>query len=183
VFEYRADELWLLVVGWGLVALSSLIVFLLIRSPWGRIVKAIREDEDAVRSLGKNVYWYKMQSLVIGGMIGALGGFIFAIANQSVQPDNYSRDFTFFALTALIIGGTARIMGPVVGAMIFWFLYAATDTFLRQAVSNDYITFMAGNEVGIFRQMLVGLGLMALMIFRPQGIFGDRREAMINARR
>ena len=63
-------------------------VFLLMRSPWGRVLKAIREDEDAVRSLGKNVYCYKMQSLVLGGVIGALGGIIFAVDRQSVQPDN-----------------------------------------------------------------------------------------------
>ena len=51
----------MLLVGWTLVALASLLVYLLMRSPWGRVVKAIREDEDAVRSLGKNVYVYKMQ--------------------------------------------------------------------------------------------------------------------------
>ena len=59
-----------------------LVVWLLMRSPWGRVLKAIREDEDAVRSLGKNVYAYKMQSLILGGVIGALGGFIFAAAKR-----------------------------------------------------------------------------------------------------
>jgi branched-chain amino acid transport system permease protein len=85
------------------------------RSPWGRVLKAIREDEDAVRSLGKNVVGYKMQSLVLGGLFGALAGFVFALANSSVQPDNYSTLLTFFAYTALILGGTARIFGPIVG--------------------------------------------------------------------
>ena len=70
--------------------LASLLVCLLIRSPWGRVLKAIREDEDAVRSLGKNVYCYKMQSLILGGVLGALGGMLFALGRQSVQPDNYS---------------------------------------------------------------------------------------------
>ena len=58
----------------GLVALVCVFVALLVRSPWGRVLKAIREDEDAVRSLGKNVYAYKMQALIIGGVIGAIGG-------------------------------------------------------------------------------------------------------------
>ena len=62
-----------------LVALACLFVYLLVRSPWGRVLKAIREDEDAVRSLGKNVYSYKLQSLVIGGVIGAIGGIMFAV--------------------------------------------------------------------------------------------------------
>ena len=63
--------MWVLTVGWVLVGLSCLVVYLLMRSPWGRVLKAIREDEDAVRSLGKNVYAYKMQSLILGGVIGA----------------------------------------------------------------------------------------------------------------
>ena len=63
--DYDANRAWLLVVGWTLVALSSLLVFLLMRSPWGRVLRAIREDEDAARSLGKNVVGYKMQSLIL----------------------------------------------------------------------------------------------------------------------
>ncbi|MDQ1669860.1 MAG: branched-chain amino acid transport system permease protein, partial [Actinomycetota bacterium] len=72
-FGFNERQMWILTVGWVLVALSCLIVFLLMRSPWGRVLKAIREDEDAVRSLGKNVYSYKMQSLIIGGVLGSLG--------------------------------------------------------------------------------------------------------------
>ncbi len=98
VVQFNERLTWVLVVGWTLVALSSLLTFLLVRSPWGRVIKAIREDEDAVRSLGKNVYSYKMQSLVLGGIFGALGGFVFAVVNQSVQPDNYGTAFTFFCL-------------------------------------------------------------------------------------
>ena len=60
------------------------------RSPWGRVLKGIREDEDAVRSLGKNVYSYKMQALVLGGVIGALGGHHLRAA-VSVQPDALGR--------------------------------------------------------------------------------------------
>ncbi|MCI3950477.1 MAG: putative branched-chain amino acid transport protein, partial [Acidimicrobiales bacterium] len=152
---------------------------------WGRVLKAIREDEDAVRSLGKNVYWYKMQSLVLGGVFGALGGFVFAIVNQSVQPDNYGTAFTFFCYTALLLGGVARVLGPVIGSMIFWFLLQLTDVALRQAISADYIpeSVLVGNEVGQVRLMLVGLGLALLMIFRPQGILGDKREVAVSARR
>ena len=68
---------------------SCLLVYLLMRSPWGRVSRSIREDEDAVRALGKNVYAYKMQSLVLGGVIGALGGMLLALGRQSVQPDSY----------------------------------------------------------------------------------------------
>jgi neutral amino acid transport system permease protein len=182
--KFDERRAWVLLVGWLLVALVSAIVFLLIRSPWGRVLKAIREDEDAARSLGKNVYWYKMQSLVIGGVVGAIAGLMLSIGTQSVQPDTYSTPLTFFAYTALILGGTARVGGPILGAMLFWGLLALTDNMLRQAIAADYIPtwLMDSTQVGQVRFMLVGLGLALLMVFRPQGIFGDRREIALDAR-
>jgi len=183
-FRFGEDAWWLIIVGWGLVAASTLLVWALMRSPWGRVLKSIRENEDAARSLGKNVYSYKMQSLVLGGVIGALGGFINAVATRSVQPDNFGTAITFFIYTALILGGTARIWGPIVGSMMFWMLLSFTDNFLRQAVANDHVptSIMTGIQVGQVRFMLVGLGLALLMIFRPQGMFGNRREMQLDAR-
>ena len=71
-WTYSERGTWILVVGWTLVLLCCLLTWGLMRSPWGRVLKGIREDEDAVRALGKNAYAYKMQALVIGGLIGAL---------------------------------------------------------------------------------------------------------------
>jgi neutral amino acid transport system permease protein len=183
-WTYNENRAWLLIVGWSLVILGSIMVFMLMRSPWGRVLKAIREDEDAVRSLGKNVVGYKMQSLVLGGLFGALAGFVFAIANSSVQPDNYGTQLTFFAYTALILGGTARVLGPVVGSIIFIGLFVFLENTLVQAINADIIpeSIMNSNQVGIVRGILVGLGLMLLMIFRPQGIFGDKKELALDAR-
>ena len=62
------------------------LVYVLMQSPWGRVLKAIREDETAVRSLGKNVYSYKMQSLILGGVIGTFSGMIFALDRGSCSP-------------------------------------------------------------------------------------------------
>lgn len=178
LIEVSERQLWLLTAGWTLAILSAVLIWLLSRSPWGRVLRAIREDEDAARSLGKNVFVYKMQSLVLGGVLGGFGGIILATSQQAVQPDTYSPPVTFFIFTALILGGAATVIGPIVGSMLFWALLAATDSFLRQAVRVDMIpsSIMDGVQVGQVRFMLVGLGLMLLMIFRPQGIFGDRRE-------
>jgi neutral amino acid transport system permease protein len=182
--KFSGYDLWVLIVGWGLVVLASLFVFLLMRSPWGRVLKSIREDEDAARSLGKSVFSYKMQSLVIGGVIGALGVVMLALAARSVQPDNYGTPLTFFAYTALILGGTATIKGPVIGSMLFWVLLSLTEGLLRGALEEGYIPdwLMDANQVGQVRFMLVGLGLILLMVFRPQGIFGDRRELDLDGR-
>ena len=181
---YRAPDAWVNVVGWSLVAISCLLVWGLMRSPWGRVLKAIREDEDAVRSLGKNVYAYKMQSLIIGGLIGALAGFTVALQQAAINPSNFTTDVTFFAYTVLILGGAARVLGPVVGAVIFWLLISVLGGFFSQAAANNVIPdwLMNQNQASLVRFIVMGLALMLLMIFRPQGIFGDRRELALDAR-
>ncbi|WP_426506039.1 branched-chain amino acid ABC transporter permease [Dactylosporangium sp. McL0621] len=184
LITFTDRELWVLLVGWTLVALSCLVVWLLMKSPWGRVLKAIREDEDAVRSLGKNVFSYKMQSLVIGGVIGCLGGFIFALDRAAVQPDTWGTEFTFFAYTIVILGGAARVFGPVVGAAIFWVLLVFIDATLSEAINHKDIPswLISTNQAGSVRYILVGIGLILLLIYRPQGIFGDKREVMLDVR-
>jgi branched-chain amino acid transport system permease protein len=183
-WTFGPRDAWVLTVGWVLVLLSCLVVWALMRSPWGRILKAIREDEDAVRSLGKNVYSYKMQSLALGGMFGALAGFMFSIANAAIQPDLYQPTFTFYAYTILILGGAARVFSPVVGAMIFWFVLQFLAATLETGIRADIFPFslMTTNQVGPVRFMLVGLILILLLVFRPQGIFGNRRELVFDVR-
>ena len=182
--NWSGAQLWLAIVGWIVVALCSLLVWALVRSPWGRVVKAIREDEDAARSLGKNVYAYKMQALVLGGVIGTLGGTVYALGLGSVNPDQYQNANTFLAYTALILGGAARILGPIVGGMILMFLVQFADTGFKALISNGIIpeSLLSATDVASLRFVLIGVGLMALLVFRPQGIFGDRREVMLDAR-
>ncbi|MCU1557686.1 MAG: branched-chain amino acid transporter permease, partial [Microbacteriaceae bacterium] len=98
VLTYNNNQVWSIIIGWTVVIVAALLVWQLMRSPWGRIVKGIREDEDAVRSLGKNVTWYKMQSLILGGVLGALGT-VLVIIPTSLQPDNYGTQTTFFLYT------------------------------------------------------------------------------------
>jgi branched-chain amino acid transport system permease protein len=178
-FDVSAEELWVRAVGWSLVALASLLVLLMMRSPWGRVVKGIREDEDAVRSLGKNVYAYKMQSLILGGALGTLAGIVF-ILPRAVQPGNYGTGLTFFIWTILLLGGAATIFGPIVGSMIFWVLLSLTEGVLQGLVNMGIITFLSTDQIGPVRFILIGLGLMALVVFRPQGIFGNKKELQFN---
>jgi branched-chain amino acid transport system permease protein len=181
---WSGGELWVTLVGWLLVALFAVLTWLLVRSPWGRVVKAIREDEDAVRALGKNVYAYKMQVLVLGGVVGAFGGMVYAVATGSANPDQYQNANTFLAYAVLILGGAARVLGPVVGAIILLFILQFADTGLRLLIDNGVIPegLLSSTDVAQLRFVLVGIGLMLLLVFRPQGIFGDRREVMLDAR-
>jgi ABC-type branched-subunit amino acid transport system permease subunit len=171
---------WFTVVTWFLVAISLIIVLGLTRSPWGRALKGVREDEDAMRSLGKNVFAIKMQALVIGGLFGAIGGMMYVLPG-SVQPDAMGRNITFFCYTALLLGGAATIWGPVLGSLIFFVgrigLIGLANTYLS---SDQYLNVMNSQQTAQFAFILVGVALMLLVIFRPQGILGDKRELRFN---
>ena len=174
-FTYNAFDWWIRIVGWSLVALFALLTWLIMRSPWGRVIKGIREDEDAVRALGKNVYSYKMQSLILGGVYGTFAGMIF-IMPRAVVPANYQTSLTFFIYAILLLGGAATILGPVVGSMIFWVLLSFFSGFVARAVEVGWFPFMTQVQAGQLRFILVGVAIMLIVIFRPQGIFGNKKE-------
>jgi branched-chain amino acid transport system permease protein len=174
-FTYNAYDWWIRIVGWTVVILAALFTWLLMRSPWGRVIKGIREDEDAVRALGKNVYSYKMQSLILGGVFGTLAGMIF-IMPRAVVPANYQTSLTFFIYAILLLGGAATIFGPIVGSMIFWVLLSFFSGFIARAVEAGWFPFMTQVQAGQLRFILVGVAIMLLVVFRPQGIFGNKKE-------
>ncbi len=167
---------WLTLVSWSVVALLIVLYWLLQRSPWGRVLRGIREDEDAVRSLGKNVYSFKMQALVLGGMIGALGGVSYALGAQ-VHPDSMGRPTTFLIWTLLLLGGAASVFGPALGSMLFLATQFLVKGVLDVFVPDDIVSAPQAETISL---AFVGITLMLLIIFRPQGILGKRRELAIN---
>ena len=173
-----SNSWWLRIVGWALVALVAVLVWQLMKSPWGRVLKGIREDEDAVRSLGKNVFAYKMQALVLGGTLGALGGILYVLP-RAVQPDAMGRPTTFYVWTILLLGGAATVFGPILGSMLFWAGLMLIKSLMRAVVPADFLSVA---QIEAFGWILVGVALMVLIIFRPQGILGDKKELAINAR-
>ncbi|TFB53078.1 branched-chain amino acid ABC transporter permease [Cryobacterium tagatosivorans] len=174
-FENNAYDWWLRIVAWTAVVLIALFTWQVMRSPWGRVIKGIREDEDAVRALGKNVYAYKMQSLILGGVYGTLAGMIFALP-RAVVPSNYQTSLTFFIYAILLLGGAATILGPIIGSMIFWVLLSFFSGFIARAVEAGWLPFMTNIQAGQLRFILVGVAIMLIVIFRPQGIFGNKKE-------
>lgn len=182
--RFRFDErsLWVMVAAWVLVAVGTWVIWKLTRSPWGRVIKSIREDEDAARSLGKNVFWYKLQSLMIGGAFGALAGIVLAVDQQNVNADFFIPLLTFYAYTIVILGGPGTVFGPIIGSVLFWFLFEFLDEFLFDAVSAGWFgDVVESTDVGAIRFAGVGVGLMLLMAFRPQGILGKREEVLLDA--
>lgn len=187
-FQYRANDLWVMLIGWSLVAFFLLLNWQLIRSPWGRALKSIREDEDAARALGKNAYAYKMQALVLGGVIGGFAGMIQVISRQSVQPDTFNPVITFLIWTVLIIGGVGKVWSPVAGSVIYWSLISGLITFMRELIgtewSDELETYFQLSILNVdqLRFVIFGGVLMLLMWLRPQGIFGNREEMALDDR-
>ena len=173
-WTYTSNDLWNRVFGVIMLAIAVLLVWALMRSPWGRVLKGIREDEDAVRSLGKNVFAYKMQALVVGGVIGAAGGIVFVLPS-AVVPGSYSTSLTFFLWTVLLLGGAATVFGPTLGAVLFWIVFSFLGNLLPQMATAGYLP-MTSIQAEIVRWILAGVVLMLIVIFRPQGILGDKRE-------
>ncbi|MEH1900334.1 MAG: branched-chain amino acid ABC transporter permease [Nostoc sp.] len=143
---------------------------ILVRSPWGRILKAIREDEEIPKALGKNVFWYKLQSLMLGGAIAGIAGAFFAWQLGAIYPDNFQPQITFDTWIMVILGGSGNNVGTILGAVIFFAYDALTREVLPRIVSLDEA------RLGAFRIMVIGLFLMVLMIWRPQGILGKKEE-------
>jgi len=168
----------LLLVVWAVALLLMFGLSRLQRTPWGRVLRAIREDEDAARALGKNVFAYKLQSLAISAGIAAIAGFFVAINLRFVIPDAFLPTFTFLGYAALVLGGLASYWGVAVGAIILQTLFEGLRFIELEGTS------ILGKEIGevqiaSLRFMLVGLALILLMAFRPQGMFGKREEMVL----
>lgn len=152
----------LTVVFWGLERLVS--------APWGRVLKAIREDEQIPKALGKNVFWYKLQSLMLGGAIAGFAGAFYAWQLATVYPDNFQPQITFDAWTIVILGGAGNNYGTLLGAIIYWAYFEGTRFILPGLLPFD------DARLGAFRIMVIGLLLIILMMVRPQGILGKKEE-------
>ncbi|OIP77880.1 MAG: branched-chain amino acid ABC transporter permease [Oscillatoriales cyanobacterium CG2_30_44_21] len=145
----------------------------LVRSPWGRVIKAIREDEEVVKALGKNVFWYKLQAFAIGGAIGGLAGSFYAWQLTTVYPDNFVPLITFQAWTIITIGGAGNNLGVLLGAALFQF-YNALPRFLPEQIRAD------GGRFEAIQLILIGVTLILLMVWRPQGLLGSKKELTLN---
>jgi len=172
---YNETGWWVRIMGIITIAIAVLVVWMLMRSPWGRTLKGIREDEDAVRSLGKNVFSYKMQALVLGGVLAAAGGIVYALPS-AVSPGVYVTSLTFFVWTALLLGGAATVFGPILGSLIFWALQTFLSNVLPAMAEAGWLFGLSQIQAGTLRFILVGVALMLLVIFMPQGLLGNKKE-------
>jgi branched-chain amino acid transport system permease protein len=171
---YASSDFALLVIVWTILLACLLLVTPMVRSPWGRVLRAIREDEDAAASLGKPVYWYKLQSLSIGAGFGAVAGLLYAFEFQNFSPTDFDPLITFYGWLIMLIAGAGRVWAVPVGALLFGLIFSG-PTFLN----FKPFTYLNPAQLAYLEMMIIGAILIALMAWRPQGLFGKREEMVL----
>lgn len=153
----------------AVVAVLWLMLERLLRSPWGRVLRAVREDREAATSLGKNPAAYRLQAFVLGGAIMGLGGAVQAHFIGFIAPDNYLPNLTFQVWTMLIVGGSGNNLGAILGGVLVWALWSLSGSAI-QAV------FPPEQQARAAALQLVGIGtlLCAALLVRPRGLLGER---------
>ncbi|MCX8103340.1 MAG: branched-chain amino acid ABC transporter permease [Candidatus Bipolaricaulota bacterium] len=158
-----------------LLALSLMGLFWLLqmvtRSPWGRVLRAIREDEAATSAFGKNVFAFKIQAFVLGACVMGIGGALFTASVSTIDFGLFHpMSYTFMIWVMLMAGGSGNHKGAVFGAFAIWAIWVGT-TFLSDAV----VPFQFKTQVFYVRYLLVGVLLIAILLFRPQGILPEEK--------
>jgi branched-chain amino acid transport system permease protein len=149
------------------------IVFLgletLLHGPWGRALKAIREDELAAAALGKDPRRFRLEAFVIGSGIMGLAGAVEAHFVGFIAPDEYLPILTFQAWTMLIIGGSGNNRGAVLGSLVVWTLWSVSGTATHTLLPGDLQVRGAALQI-----VLIGVLLAAMLVLRPRGLIGER---------
>ncbi len=145
----------------------------MVRSPWGRVLKAIREDEGAASSLGKNPLAFRLQSFVIGCAIMGLGGALNASFIGFIAPTDFLPILTFEIWAMLIVGGSGNNRGAILGSVLVWALWTGTGS-LTQAILPSGLQVKGG----ALQIIIIGLVLMLMLVLRPRGLVGE--EAVVS---
>jgi branched-chain amino acid transport system permease protein len=153
------------VVGIALWALERLA-----RSPWGRGLRAIREDEGAAQAMGKNVFAFRLQSFVLGSMLMGLSGALYANFIGFISPQDLLPIFTFQVFVMLIVGGSGNNKGALLGTFVIWALWTLSESILAAVLPAALL-----KQVAALRIVLIGLLLVVMLLWRPRGLWPEER--------
>jgi branched-chain amino acid transport system permease protein len=156
----------------AIVAIVTLVVYLalehLSHSPWGRVLKALREDERAAISLGKSARFYRVQAFAVGGAIMGLAGAVQAHFIGFIAPDNYVPTLTFQVWVMLIVGGSGSNKGAVIGSILVWAIWAGSGALTSVLFSPEQQARAASLQI-----VAIGVMLCVILLMRPNGLLGD----------
>lgn len=162
------------------LAIVAILYFLLERartSPWGRVMSAIRENEDAARAAGKNVDRLRVQAFVVGSAMMGLGGGMMAHYLKFIDPNAADpTTATFLVFVMLIVGGNGNNKGAILGAMLMWTIWSATEIFTSMlpgdlAIRSAYI-----------RVFMIGLLLQVMLQKFPNGLLPEKRLKTVDSK-
>ncbi len=161
----------LAVLGGAYVALERLV-----RSPWGRALRSIREDETAAASLGKSPLRLKLQAFTLGSMLMGLGGAMQAHFVGYIAPEDFLPILTFQLWAMLIVGGSGNNRGAIAGALLVWGFWATAGGLLRQWIPADEQARAAALQV-----VLIGVLIALMLVLRPRGLLGEELKVSRHA--
>lgn len=151
------------------VATAYLALQRLVASPWGRVLRAIREDEQAAASLGKHARAFRLQAFVIGCALMGLGGALYAHFVGYIAPEDFLPLLTFQVWAMLILGGSGNNRGAIAGAVLVWAIWSVSGGLLRELVPQSEQARAAALQV-----VLIGVLLSAVLLIRPRGLIGEQ---------
>jgi len=154
-----------------LIAVVGLVYWALeriLRSPWGRVLKAIREDETAAIALGKSAQSFRLQAFVLGSTLMGLAGALYVSFIGFVSPFDFLPILTFQIWAMLIVGGSGNNRGALLGALAIWGIWAASGVLIAKLVPPAYAA-----QGGAIQVILIGLLLVTSLLFRPRGLIGE----------
>ena len=158
----------------GVIAAVTLAVYLalehLSRSPWGRVLRALREDERAAISLGKSARSYRIQAFAAGGAVMGLAGAVQAHFIGFIAPNNYLPTLTFQVWAMLMVGGSGSNRGALLGSVVVWAIWVGAGSFSAAVVPGDWQARAASLQI-----VAIGVMLCLILLWRPQGFFGPGR--------
>jgi branched-chain amino acid transport system permease protein len=140
----------------------------IVRSPWGRVLKAIREDETAAVALGKDARLFRLQAFVLGSTIIGLAGALYVSFIGFVSPFDFLPILTFQIWTMLIVGGSGNNRGALIGALIVWGLWSGSGVLISKTVPVAYQTQGAAAQ-----SILIGVLLVVMLVLKPRGLIGE----------
>jgi branched-chain amino acid transport system permease protein len=142
-----------------------------IRSPWGRVLRAIREDEVSASMSGKSIFRFKIQAFVFGAMVMGIGGALYAHYTKAISPEVFTPLYgTFIIWVMVMAGGSGNNKGVIIGAFVVWGIWVATQ------FMTDWLPFTLKSRAPYIRFLLIGIILEIILLYRPQGLLGEEKK-------
>lgn len=161
-------NLWFLALLAALTAALYLALERILRSPWGRVLRAIREDEVAAVALGKSAQRFRLEAFVLGSTLMGLAGALYVSFIGFVSPFDFLPIFTFQIWAMLIVGGSGNNRGALLGALVVWGIWAASGVAVAKLVPPSHAA-----QGGAIQVILIGLVLVLMLLRRPRGLIGE----------